>query len=81
MRTAVVLALFALGCTTPTERSSGESRSAPSAIAPAITAPASSPPALDLGVPSPPSAPPAPPLRMTVRFYDVGQGLAALVEL
>jgi competence protein ComEC len=78
LRTAVVLALFALGCTTPTERSSGESRSAPSAIAPAIAAPAPSPPALDLGVPSAPSAPP---LRMTVRFYDVGQGLAALVEL
>lgn len=79
MRTPLLLALFALGCTKPSERSSGE-RVAPAPSATALGV-ASALPAIDLGVGSASPPVPAPPLRMTVRFYDVGQGLAVLVEL
>jgi competence protein ComEC len=73
LRPAVVLALLVVACTKP----SGE----PSRDAPAVAQRQGGPtgePALVLGAPS--AQPPAP-SRLTVRFYDVGQGLAALVDL
>ena len=75
LRTPAVLALLALACTKPSEGGPGDPPAAPSAV---VLGTSPTPPPVVLGAPA--VQPPAP-LRMTVRFYDVGQGLAALVDL
>ncbi len=70
MRPAALVALFAVACTKP---QADESRPSPARVGETPDSPA-----LVLGAPS---AQPVAPSKLIVRFYDVGQGLAVLVDL